>query len=157
MAMNKDESGKVPMAAVALGASGLVLPAVAIVARLTAGTPPDTPLPAFLMLMAFMSASLILSFLGGIWWGVAIGRGADGFGGLLALAIAPTVVALAIAALSGWFPKAGAVALGVAIVATLAVDRGLQKRGLVPAWWLRLRAPLSLALGMMTAAMALLM
>ncbi len=158
MAMSRDEGGKVPMAAAALGASGLVLPAVALVTRLTAGTPPDTPLPAFLMLMAFMSASLILAFLGGIWWGVAMSRSGDeSGGGLLALAIAPTVAALGIAALSGWLPKTGAVSLGVAIVATLLVDRDLRTRGLVPEWWLRLRVPLSLALGVMTAAMALLM
>jgi hypothetical protein len=160
MAMDRDEGERVPMAAVALGASGLVLPVVAIIARLSAGTPPDTPLPAFLMLMAFMSASLILSFLGGIWWGVAIGRteteGA-GPGGLLALAIVPTVVTLLIAGLSGWMPKTGAVLLGTAIIATLLVDRGLAMRGLVPVWWMRLRVPLSLALGLLTAGLALLM
>ena len=156
--MNRDDGGKVPMPAVTLGASGLALPVVAIIARLGAGTPPDTPLPAFLMLLAFMSASLILAFLGGIWWGVALGRSqGDGLGGLLALAIAPTIVALAIAALSGWMPKTGAVLLGSAIVATLLVDRGLARRALVPAWWMRLRVPLSLALGVLTAGLALLM
>ena len=156
--MNRDDGGKVPMPAMALGASGLVLPVVAIVARLGAGTPPDTPLPAFLMLMAFMSASLILAFLGGIWWGVALIRSErDGLGGPLALAIAPTIVALLIAALSGWMPGTGAVLLGLAIVATLLVDNGLARRGLVPVWWMRLRVPLSLALGLLTAGSALLM
>jgi hypothetical protein len=156
--MTRDEGRKVPMAALMLGASGLVLPIVAIIARLSAGTPPDTPLAPFLMLMAFMSAALILSFLGGIWWGVAVSRSADAFnGGLLALAILPTVVALGVAALSGWMPKTGAIALGAAIIATLPVDRALKARGLVPGWWMRLRVPLSLALGALTAGMAALM
>ncbi len=158
MTMHRDERDKVPMAALMLGASGLALPVVAVIARLDAGTPPGTPLPAFLMLMAFFSASLILAFLGGIWWGLALTRvEPERFGGLLALGIAPTVVALLIAGLSGWMPRTAAVALGVAIVATLLVDRGLSARGLVPKWWMRLRVPLSLALGAVTAGLALLM
>jgi hypothetical protein len=158
MAMDRDESRIVPMAAKLVGASGLVLPVIAILVRLSAGTPPDTPLPAFLMLMAFFSASLILAFLGGIWWGVALGRPeGEGQGALFGLAIAPAIVALLIAGLSGWLPKTGAILLGAAIIATLLVDRGLGRRDLVPGWWLRLRVPLSLALGLLTMAMALLM
>jgi hypothetical protein len=159
MAMNKGERTKVPKAAALLGASGLVLPIVAIVVRLAAGTPPDTPMPAFLMLMAFFSSSLILAFLGGIWWGLALARSEGGtIGvGLLALAIAPTLVALFLAGLSGWMPRTAAVSLGGVIVLTLLVDRGLRRRRLVPGWWLRLRVPLSVALGALTAGLATLM
>jgi hypothetical protein len=148
----------VPMAAIMLGAAGLAPAIIAILARLSAGSEPDTPLPAFLMLMAFLNSTLILGFLGGIWWGVALSRiETERMGPLLGIAVAPTILALGIAALSGWLPKVGAILLGVVIVATLLVDRGLVARGLVPNWWMRLRVPLSSALGLLTILLGLLM
>lgn len=159
MVMDKGRRrGAIPAVAWIAGASGLVLPAIALIARLSAGSLPATPLPAFLMLMSFLGSSLILAFLGGIWWGVALGRvDVARLGRYFGLAILPTILALGIAAMSGWMPKTGAVLLGVAIIASLLVDRGLRDRELVPSWWLPLRAWLSIGLGLLTILLALLM
>lgn len=102
-------------------------------------------------LLAFAYAGLILSFLGGIWWGVAVGRrGPDA--GLLAVAVAPTLVAMAllIAVLLQATIRWPLVILGSAIMLTLLVDRHLVAQGDVPPDWMRLRVPLSVGLGALT-------
>jgi hypothetical protein len=44
------------------------------------------------------------------------------------------------------------VALGLALLGSLAVDYKLDAAGLCPDWWLRLRLPLSIGLGVLTLA-----
>ena len=86
-------------------------------------------------------AALILSFLGGVQWGLTIAHGgADGMWGRLLLAVAPS--------LAGWCtlltaPRAGPLLLAAAFVAVLAVDLRAHARGLVPRWYRRLRWPLT--------------
>ena len=92
-------------------------------------------------------ASLILSFLGGIWWGFAMRRSA-GQGRLAALAVVPSLAALAISYVGN--SRIGLVALGSAILLTLPVDRHLVRTGEAPPDWMRLRVPLSLGLGGLT-------
>lgn len=101
--------------------------------------------------LAFAYGALILSFLGGIWWGVAAGR-RGGDAPLVAVAVVPTLVAMAllIGALNRLTLRWPLVLLGSAIMLTLLVDRELARRGEVPADWMRLRIPLSLGLGALT-------
>ena len=94
---------------------------------------------------------IILSFLGGIWWGFAMRRHTRQ-AGLAALAVVPSLVAmllvigLALKLATSWI----LVATGVAILLTLPVDRHLARSGDAPADWMRLRVPLSVGLGGLT-------
>ena len=65
---------RVPPAAAALGAAGLLPPLLAIAARLTAGITGDVQLQHFAMLVGLQYVGLILSFLGGLWWGIAVAK-----------------------------------------------------------------------------------
>ena len=105
-------------------------------------------------------AMLILSFLGGMWWGFAASAPAAerrrALGWLWIAAVVPSLLALAIFAVWTLFLPVIETALvmtGAAIVLTLAVDARLG--ALSPRWWLGLRVPLSLGLGMATIACAL--
>ncbi len=103
-------------------------------------------------MFAFGYAALILSFLGGIWWGFAMGTGRDQ-GRLACFAVAPSIVAAAL--ILGWvggivsLPVA-LVLLGSAVLLTLLVDRRLATDAIVPDGWMELRVPLSIGLGSIT-------
>ena len=115
----------------------------------------------FAVAVGWAYAALIFSFLGGLWWGLAAARLASGqtqaprwiwiasvMPSLLALAsFLPWLVAMP-------WPGPSLVALGVAIIASLLVDRRLV--GLAPDWWMDLRRPLSLGLGGLSIALGLL-
>ena len=101
-------------------------------------------------IMAFGYASLILSFIGGIWWGFAMRR-RERRRGLAVVAVVPSLVPLALVpviVLGGW--RWALVALAVALMLTLLVDRRLVERGVAPAGWMRLRVPLSGGLALLT-------
>jgi len=102
-------------------------------------------------LVAIAYGALILSFLGGMWWGLAMFRRL-GQSLLVTLAVIPSLVAGAILALAAVHLPIGLVAMGSAIMLTLPVDRWLVTRGAAPANWMRLRVPLSLGLGALTIA-----
>jgi hypothetical protein len=91
-------------------------------------------------------AAIILSFLGGTWWGLAA-RASDVPAGTWVLAVLPSLAAWAL--LMALAP-ARIVAIGVLLLVCLMVDRLLVAQGIAPAWWMRLRIPLSLALGAST-------
>ena len=100
--------------------------------------------------MAFFYAALILSFIGGIWWGFAMRR-TTGQGPLTLLAIVPTLVTIVLVAMAVHGSLRWAmVALASAIMLTLLVDRRLVATGEAPAGWMGLRVPLSLGLGTLT-------
>lgn len=126
-----------------LGFAGL-LPSAGALALILAGWVEAAAIAAFYPL-------LILSFLGGIWWGFAMRAGA-GQPALVAVAVMPSLVALALAfgillsGGSGW----SLVAIGIALMLTLPVDRWLVRRALAPADWMRLRVPLSTGLATLT-------
>lgn len=142
------DGGRVPMAAVMLGAAGLLPLILALFVRLAGGVYPDTPIPIVLGGLALSYAALILSFLGGIWWGVAATRATPEFmPRLMAIAVAPSLIAWVVVAMAWDFPATASTTLGVTIALTPLVDRWLARHGLVPAWWMKLRLPLSLALG----------
>ncbi len=136
---------RVGWVALALGFAGL-LPQVAAAGLVVTGL--DAPLGQGI---ALLYGGLILSFLGGIWWGFAMRRDA-GQASLAAVAVLPSLAALAIG-LGQLFvlPRGAAlVALGAAIFATLLVDRHLVATGEAPDNWMALRVPLSLGLGGLT-------
>ncbi len=126
-----------------LGFAGLIPAFVAL--GLVLGGPPEWQGAAFRA--GALYAGLILSFLGGAWWGLATRAKAAKAWPLYGLAVIPTLAALALLMLltPGWL-----VVLGGLIVLTLPVDRLLVKSGLAPADWMRLRVPLSVGLGLAT-------
>lgn len=155
--------GHVGRTARLLGYAGL-LPQIGAVGLILIGRRDPTDLAWIPLLMGYGLAmaygGLILSFLGGIWWGHAMRQG-EGQASLAILAVIPSLVALATVALgvgnlpavpSGW----PAVALGSAIMLTLLVDRRLVSTGEAPANWMSLRVPLSLGLGALTIAAGIL-
>lgn len=106
-------------------------------------------------------AGLILSFLGGTWWGIAAtapaaeGRGVLGW--VWVAAVMPSLIALS--AGLWWLaqpdqPEPALVALGFALLAAPLVDQRLVAMALAPRWWTALRWPLSIALGLATLALA---
>lgn len=140
-----------------LGLSGL-LPQAGAVGWL-AMVRSDAPIGAgFGAIVALIYGGVILSFLGGMWWGFAMRR-QDGQGPLAVLAILPSLFAAALPALflvTAQPFSLSLVALGVAILLTLVVDRHLVATGDAPANWMRLRVPLSVGLGGLTIAAGLL-
>jgi hypothetical protein len=123
-----------------------LLPQAAAVLLMAVHPPGAFGLP---LAIAYSYAALILSFLGGIWWGFAMRRSV-GQGALAALAVLPSLIPLAILPLASRSWSWGLIVLGTAILATLLVDRHLVAKGDAPPNWMRLRAPLSLGLGGLT-------
>lgn len=146
------ERGRVGPVAHALGFAGL-LPQAAVVGCLIflrGGTREALwPLP----LVALIYPAVILSFLGGMWWTMALRRAA-GQGVLAAVAVLPSLAATAFLILSGLFDALDLIlaGLGSAIVMTLLMDRYLERLGEAPEGWMYLRVPLSLGLGVLTIA-----
>lgn len=110
--------------------------------------------------LAAIYAGLILSFLGGMWWGIAAGAPAaerrSALGWLWVAAVTPSLVALAclVPLAFGTGPlEPTLVMLGAALLISLGVDARLGQ--LAPPWWMRLRVPLSVLLGSATIATAL--
>lgn len=139
-----------------LGLAGL-LPQFTCVAVLYAG-PAEWREAA--LAIAFAYAALILSFLGGMWWGIAAAAPAAQrrrtLGWLWIAAVLPSLVALACFlpwALDWAWPEPSLVMLGGALLVSLGVDAKLG--ALAPRWWLALRVPLSTGLGLATIAAAL--
>lgn len=105
------------------------------------------PARSFAVSAIVVYAAVILSFLGGLAWGATCATAVDGswsrpHGRLLAASVLP--------ALAGWGaallpPAYGLVLMALCFVAVLGIDRQLSVRRMVPAWWLRLRVRLSLA------------
>ncbi|MFK7888762.1 MAG: DUF3429 domain-containing protein [Gammaproteobacteria bacterium] len=95
---------------------------------------------ALLALSAY--GAVILSFLGGIHWGLAIGRAPD----------APSTAALILSvvpSLIGWVAlllerELGLLVLAAAVAAMFFVDTNLTQRRMAPIWYPRLRLPLTL-------------
>ena len=139
-------TGTVGESAMILGYAGL-LPQIAAAATCAFDQTTQTG-----GVFAFGYAALILSFLGGIWWGFAmcVGRGQDR---TACLSVVPSLVAALLFLLSAAnvlsLPWA-LVLLGSAVLLTLLVDRRLAAEGIVPDGWMALRVPLSLGLGSIT-------
>lgn len=132
-----------------LGYAGL-LPQLAVVAILASGS---TWWRFTALSIGFAYAALILSFLGGMWWGLSARATGRCPTWMWFAAVAPSLVAFATAfpwATGGAWPGPSLVVLGVALVLSLMVDRQLVTLGVAPDWWMGLRVPLSLGLGLLT-------
>lgn len=133
--MRQDGKARVPPAAFWLGHAGLIPFAAGALAVLAVpgGGIALGPLAAY--------GATILAFMGGCRWGFAAAGLGDGAGWApLALSVLP--------ALWGWAalmlpPVAGFALLAAGFAALLGLDILLANRGGAPAWWPRLRWPLS--------------
>lgn len=133
-----------------LGYAGL-LPQFACVAAVWLG-PPEWRWSALAIGWAY--AALIFSFLGGLWWGLASAspdRGRRAPQWLWLAAVTPSLVALA--TYVPWvfgapWPGPSLYILGAAILSSVLVDFRLVT--IRPSWWLSLRFPLSVGLGVAT-------
>ena len=131
---------KVPVAAAWLGGLGAV-PFVAL-AGATVGLDGAARAVVGPALVAYGAA--ILSFLGGIHWGLAVEPAAALGGAALRTRLAGSVVP----SLVGWAallvpPTVGLPVLAAAFAAMLAVDLRAARIGAAPAWYPALRLPLS--------------
>ena len=144
-----------PRSAQWLGHAGL-LPQLGVVVTLAAGDPGSR---FSALALGYAYAALILSFVGGLWWGLASRDPARAPGWIWVAAVMPSLVALASAipwALGALWPGPSLVLLGLSLASTLIIDALLDQRRLCPAGWLALRARLSLGLGALTLLCALL-
>jgi hypothetical protein len=147
-------NGRVGRAAMMLGFAGLLpqIASVGVLALVPSVTTWNWVVPvAVAAIVAVVYPLLILSFLGGIWWGLAMRRGAKQ-DRLVAIAVLPSLVALVLAGIMLVTGRIGwpLVAIGSVIALTLIVDRHIVAVGHAPTGWMRLRVPLSLGLGGLT-------
>jgi len=125
-----------PAPARLLGPAGLI-PFAALAIGIWAGVPGAGP-----ALAAY--GATILAFLGAVHWGLALvapaaERGADW--GRLGLGVVPSLIAWVALLLP---PQAGLLLLAVIFALLPLADRAAQGASMAPAWWWRLRLPLSL-------------
>lgn len=149
-----DTTRAVPTSARVLGYAGLLpnllLLGLALHAR---GQPGGGIAVLGLGLAAQVYAAVILSFLGGAWWGLATARLApDRLRGWLVMAVVPSLVAAAAFASDRIAspPLGTALVLAAGLVLALAGDARLVRAGIAPGWWMRLRVPLSFGLAVFT-------
>jgi hypothetical protein len=131
-----------------LGYAGL-LPAFAALGTAIAG-PPEWRELAFRA--GALYAGLILSFLGGAWWGLSTRADAEKAWPFYLMSVLPSLAALALLML---LTPPRLVVLGGLIALTLPVDRLLVKSGLAPANWMLLRVPLTVGLSLATVGLGL--
>ena len=133
-----------------LGLAGL-LPQLLAVLLLT-----DAELRWTAIAAGFGYAALIFSFLGGVWWGMAIATpGAPKWA--YAAAVMPSLIGFAayLPWIFGWtWPGPQLLVISVALLISPFVDHRLARTIALPEGWLGLRRTLSLGLGSLTAILA---
>lgn len=138
-----------------LGYAGLLPQAIALLLVVSGGDQRWSALAA-----GFGYAALIFSFLGGLWWGIAITR-PEAPRWTFAAAIAPSLIAFACYLPWVWgypWPRPSLAVLGTCLCLSPWVDRALVLAlpdAAVPEGWMALRVRLSLGLGLLTLALAL--
>lgn len=148
--MDDPRPARLPPAAAAFGFAGLLPPVAAAAALFVL----DGEWVQLDWVLLVFYAALIFSFLGGTWWSFSA---AEPRAGWLLMAVGPSLLALALLLLM--IPvatrTAATVLLALAIAASPLADKALAAHGLTPAWWLRLRVPLSIGLALCVAVAAL--
>jgi hypothetical protein len=137
---------KLPRLAWALGLTGLVPQIFAAALTLH---PPHT---AFAQFAAFLYGALILSFLGGLWWGIAAAH-PSAPRWLYGVGVVPSLIAFAAGLL--WIMRKGSpgqalIFVGAGLLLAPIVDWELRRRALVPTGWMAMRVILSVGLGALT-------
>lgn len=125
---------QVPRAAALLGLAGVIPFAAGALGTVTRGALGTLAVQA---LLAY--GAVILSFLGGIQWGLATAHGRADLA-RLGLSVLPSLVGWAALLLGGAW---GLLLLAAAFVGVLAVDLGLTREGTAPPWFPRLRVALT--------------
>ena len=126
-----------PAPAVVLGLAGVIPFAAGALGSFWAGA-----IGAFATKALLAYGAVILSFLGGIHWGLAIGQGDPSYR-RLGVGVAPSLVGWVALLLGGG--AAGLLLLAAAFVAVLGLDVQLTRDGMAPAWFPRLRTALTAA------------
>ena len=139
-----------PKAAFVAGYAGLVPQVIAAAMVLSGMEYRWTGLAA-----AYGYAAFIFSFLGGMWWGLAVTtRNNDvSANGIFALAVAPSLLSLAtyLPWIWGWeWPGPSLAWLGIFLMLSPLADRWLSSRCALPPGWMKLRWHLSIGLGGIT-------
>lgn len=135
-----------PVVASLLGYAGLLPPIIAVAVRLI-----DPAKGGMMLALALFYAALILSFLGGMWWGAVSARVTGAALTLwLAIAVVPTLVALVAGAVLFASVLSAAAIVAAGLLGSLLVDMALVRAGHVPMWWMKLRVPLSVGLAALT-------
>ena len=144
----EDASQRLPSIARWLGFAGL-LPQLLLVAALISEVSNSSFTAANL---ALVYSALILSFLGGTWWGLAARSAARVPLWIWLAAIATSLIGFAALAATviGQEPRMSLYFVGGALIGALGVDFRLATTGMCPRGWLGLRVPLSLGLGGLT-------
>ncbi|MEE4154337.1 MAG: DUF3429 domain-containing protein [Erythrobacter sp.] len=140
-----DQQGSLTAASRLLGYSGL-LPQVICVALVAT----DSEYRFTALFMGFVYATMIFSFLGGVWWGQAISGGRQARAQVYVLAVLPSLIgaALFFPLNIGWeWPGPALLYLGAFIALSPMIDRAL---GYARPDFMRLRWQLSLGLGGLT-------
>lgn len=141
-----------PASAKWLGYAGL-LPQILAVAMILY----DPTLEWISLAGGFGYAAFIFSFLGGVWWGLAL-NAANPPRWLYPVAIIPSLIALATYLPWIWgleWPEPSLWVLAIGLSLSPLVDLALGKQINLPEGWLRLRIHLSAGLGLLTALLAL--
>jgi len=131
----------IPRSAVLLGWLGVVPFAALSLAPLLLG--PHEAVRAVTGLVLY--AAIILSFMGGAQWGLAMAREVDQQADLsrrLTVSVLPALAAYAMAILP---PRAALLGLALVFGALLAYDLATVRAGIAPAWYARLRIQLTVA------------
>jgi hypothetical protein len=102
--------------------------------------------------LGFAYAALIFSFLGGLWWGLAL-KAEAARGWMFGVGVVPSLIALA--AFAPWtlgmeWPGPWLMVIGACLGLSPAIDQLMAREMVLPAGWLRLRWTLSLWLGALT-------
>lgn len=143
-----------PRSARLLGFSG-ILPAFAAVLVAIFHDARDIQL--FATAIALLYGGLILSFIGGAWWGLAAKQADQSHvQRALVISVIPSLYAWGAVA-CGWIIAdyaLSALLLSAGFAVSLYVDKWLIKQGTAPAWWMTLRNPLSTAMCMLFLALA---
>ena len=138
---------KLPPLARALGYAGLLPPLIGLATIIAADR-----YGGIATWLVWAYAVLILSFLGGVWWGLGLAGNPPRW--LYPMAVLPTFVALASFAPLAIFGTTDLTApmiwVGGALLVSPLVDISISRSVQFPAGWLRLRWHLSTGLGVMT-------
>jgi hypothetical protein len=154
MARERDEPPQaVPAPAAWLGAAG-TLPFIGAAVAVWLGSPWTAELAGRI---AAAYGAVILSFLGGTFWGFAArpvqreGASQPVARTLFALSVVPSLVAWIAVLLA---PQVALIILAIAFAAMLALDYWSWANGWTPSWWMRLRVPLSVVVVLCVTAIA---